>query len=295
MPKTKSVETSGGVAVAIRPSSTSSTKSTKSTKSNKRGGADMTADGRVVLDVWISYRENPTEDTRNVLVEHYLRLVRYTADRLHARLPSEVMVEDLMSSGVFGLMDAIEAFDLDRGVKFETYCTQRIRGAIFDELRAMDWVPRLVRSRTAKMERARKSLEMASGRPATEDEVTKHLEVDAGEFAKIKRDSRPTGMVSLNRKWYEGDSNRDVTEMDVVRDRRQETPLSKLQRDDLKYLLTRGLSRAERLIVILYYYEEMTMKEIGVTLDLSESRVSQMHSSILARLKAQMQHRTKDA
>jgi len=270
MPKTETVKNSGGVATATKPSP------------NRRGMPDTTVDGRLVLDVWISYRDNPSEETRNVLVEHYLRLVRYTADRLHARLPSEVMVEDLMSSGVFGLMDAIEAFDLDRGVKFETYCTQRIRGAIFDELRAMDWVPRLVRSRTAKMERARKDLEMASGRPATEQEVTAHLDVSEGEFAKIKRDSRPVGMVSLNRK------------MDVVRDRRAESPISKLQRDDLKYLLTRGLSRAERLIVILYYYEEMTMKEIGVTLDLSESRVSQMHSSILARLKAQMQHRTKD-
>ncbi|HCA39318.1 MAG: FliA/WhiG family RNA polymerase sigma factor [Phycisphaerales bacterium] len=282
MPKTETVDTNGGVATATKPSS------------NRRGLSDTTSDGRQIMDVWTSYRDDPCEETRNILVEHYLRLVRYTADRLHARLPSEVMVEDLMSSGVFGLMDAIAAFDLDRGVKFETYCTQRIRGAIFDELRAMDWVPRLVRSRTAKMERARKNLEMASGRPATEEEVTTHLDVSQGEFAKIKRDSQPVGMVSLNRKWYETDSSRDVTEMDVVRDRRQESPISKLQRDDLKYLLTRGLSRAERLIVILYYYEEMTMKEIGITLDLSESRVSQMHSSILARLKAQMQHRTKD-
>lgn len=282
MPKCETVSENVGVAVAAKPTS------------SRRSVPDIAADGRPILDVWVSYKEDPTEETRNLLVEHYLKLVRYTADRLHARLPSEVMVEDLQSSGIFGLMDAIDAFDLDRGVKFETYCTQRIRGAIFDELRAMDWVPRLVRSRTAKMERARKDLQMSNGRPATEEEVTEHLDVSQGEFAKIKRDSRPVGMVSLNRKCYETDSSRDVTEMDVVRDRRQESPVSKLQRDDLKYLLTRGLSRAERLIVILYYYEEMTMKEIGITLDLSESRVSQMHSSILARLKAQMQHRTKD-
>ncbi len=263
-------------------------------RTSRRAVPDTVADGRPVLDVWISYRDEPTDETRNVLVEHYLRLVRYTAERLHQRLPSEVDVEDLHSSGLFGLMDAIDAFDLDRGVKFETYCTQRIRGAIFDELRAMDWVPRLVRSRTAKMDRARKELEMTTGRRATEQEVTNHLNVSDDEFQKIKRDSRPVSMISLNRKYYETDSSRDVTEVDVVRDRRQESPISKVQREDLKYLLTRGLSRAERLIVILYYYEEMTMKEIGVTLDLSESRVSQMHSSIIARLKAQMQHRTKD-
>jgi RNA polymerase sigma factor for flagellar operon FliA len=191
-------------------------------------------------------------------------------------------------------MDAINAFDPDRGVKFETYCTQRIRGAIFDELRSMDWVPRLVRSRTAKVERVRKSLEMESGRRPTDVEVAERMKVDAGEFEKLQKDSRPVGLVSLNRKWFETDSSKDVREIDVIKDTRQENPIQLVQRQDLQTLITKGLSRAERLIVILYYYEEMTMKEIGLTLDLSESRVSQMHSSILARLKAQMQHRTKD-
>ena len=286
------VVAAAGSAVAIRASINKS-KAREASTSNRRI-SDVTSCGRQVITVWELYRDEPSEETRNVLMEHYLPLVRYTAERLHVRLPSEVDVEDLMSSGLFGLMDAIDAFDLERGVKFETYCTQRIRGAIFDELRAMDWVPRLVRSRTAKMDRARKELEMANGRRATEDEVTTHLDVSKEEYAKIKRDSQPVSMVSLDRKWYETDSSRDVREIDVVADRRQENPAQKLQRDDLKFLLTRGLSRAERLIVILYYYEEMTMKEIGVTLDLSESRVSQMHSSILARLKAQMQHRTKE-
>ncbi|MEE2906716.1 MAG: FliA/WhiG family RNA polymerase sigma factor [Planctomycetota bacterium] len=240
------------------------------------------------------YRDTPTEAIRNFLMENFLPLVRYTAERMHTRLPAEVEVEDLMSSGLFGLMDAIDAYDIERGVKFETYCTQRIRGAIFDELRAMDWVPRLVRSRTAKVDRARKQLEMELGRKATDKEISGRLDVDPEEYKKICRDARPVGVVSLNRKWFETDSSKDVREIDVVRDRRQENPVSRLQRDDLKLLLTKGLSRAERLIIILYYYEEMTMKEIGITLDLSESRVSQMHSSILARLKAQMQHRSKE-
>jgi RNA polymerase sigma factor for flagellar operon FliA len=213
---------------------------------------------------------------------------------MHMRLPAEVDVEDLMSAGLFGLMDAIDAFDLERGVKFETYCAQRIRGAIFDELRAMDWVPRLVRSRTAKVERVRKSLEMEYGRKPTDKEISSRMGVDPAEFQKLCRDSKPVGVVSLNRKWFETDSNKDIREIDVIHDERQENPLSELQRKDLKLLITKGLSRAERLIVVLYYYEEMTMKEIGMTLDLSESRVSQMHSSILARLKAQMQHRAKE-
>ena len=242
--------------------------------------------------LWLAFRDSGDGALRNQLIERYLHIVRYTAERMHARLPSEVDVEDLMSSGLFGLMDAIEAFDLDRGVKFETYCAQRIRGAIFDELRAMDWVPRLVRSRTAKVDRARRSIEMELGRTATEAEISDRLDVDTAEYRKMRKDSKPVGTVSLNRKWYETDSSKDVREIDVIKDTKQENPLAEIQREDLKVLLTKGLSRAERLIVVLYYYEEMTMKEIGTTLDLSESRVSQMHSSILARLKAQMQHRT---
>ena len=276
--------------------STAASSSTKK-KTRRKTTKAVTVDSlheMEIVEVWTLYQAGPTDLIRNFLIENYLPLVRYTAERMHTRLPSEVDVEDLMSSGLFGLMDAIDAFDLSRGVKFETYCTQRIRGAIFDELRAMDWVPRLVRSRTAKVEKARRALEMQNGRRATEDEVCNKLEVDKNEFGKLSRDSRPVGVVSLNRKWFETDSNKDVREIDVVKDTRQENPVTQLQRDDLKLLMTKGLSRAERLIIILYYYEEMTMKEIGITLDLSESRVSQMHSSILARLKAQMQHRTKE-
>jgi RNA polymerase sigma factor for flagellar operon FliA len=245
-------------------------------------------------EIWREFARTRSKRIRDHLLERYLELVKYTAERMHMRLPNEVDVEDLMSAGLFGLMDAIDAFDVERGVKFETYCTQRIRGAIFDELRAMDWVPRLVRSRTAKVDRARKSMEMELGRKPTEPELCARMNVTEAEFEKLQKDSRPVGVVSLNRKWFETDSNKDVREIDVIRDDRQPNPLGTIQRDDLKTLITKGLSRAERLIVILYYYEEMTMKEIGATLDLSESRVSQMHSSILARLKAQMQHRTKD-
>jgi len=247
-----------------------------------------------IEQVWLEYKKSATEDLRNRLIENYLQIVRYTAERMHARLPGEVDVDDLMQAGLFGLMDAIDAFDLERGVKFETFSANRIRGAIFDELRAMDWVPRLVRARTAKVERARKSLEMELGRKPTDAELCERLDVDVTEFKKLEKDSKPVGVVSLNRKWFETDSSRDVREIDVIRDQRQDNPLDLVQKKDLRYLITKGLSRAERLIVILYYYEEMTMKEIGLTLDLSESRVSQMHSSILARLKAQMQHREKD-
>ncbi len=251
--------------------------------------------------VWIAYgnaRERQDEarlqDLRNKLIERYYDVVRYAAERMHTRLPNEVDVNDLMSAGLFGLMDAIDAFDPLRGVKFETYCAPRIRGAIFDELRAMDWVPRLVRSRTSKVEKVRKEFELSNGRKPTDDEVASLMNVSSAEYDKLQKDSRPVGVVSLDRKAFESDSSRDVREVDVIEDGRQLNPAELVQRGDLQGLITKGLSRAERLIVILYYYEEMTMKEIGLTLDLSESRVSQMHSSILARLKAQMQHRMKE-
>ncbi len=249
---------------------------------------------REIKDVWTEYKKTKTETLRNILMENYLHLVRYNAERIHVKLPDEVELDDLMSAGIFGLMDAINAFDIARGVKFETYCAPRIRGAILDELRSMDWVPRLVRSRAHKLEGATKQLEVELGRSPTNEEIARRLHISMAEFDKVAKDASAVGVVSLSRKWFETDSNKDVREIDVLEDKRGADPVREIQRKDLKDLITRGLSRAERLIIILYYFEEMTMKEIGATLDLSESRVSQMHSSILARLKAQMADRRKE-
>lgn len=251
-------------------------------------------DSTPVTQLWTDYSKTRNEQLRNYFWERYLPLVRYIAERTYTRLPDEVDINDLISAGQFGLMDAINAFDLAYGVKFETYCAQRIKGAILDELRAMDWVPRLVRHRSSKVDQARQKFEMREGRVPTQLELAQILGVEGEEFEKIDRDSKAVGTVSLSRKCFNSDGNKEVTEIDVIRDTTQANPLVETQRRDMKELITKGLSRAERLIVILYYYEEMTMKEIGATLDLSESRVSQMHSSILLRLKAQMQHRTRD-
>lgn len=247
-----------------------------------------------IQKVWKKFLKRKTDATRNELMKHYLRIVKYTAERLSARLPDEVDVDDLISAGIFGLMDALNAFDPDRGVKFETYCVPRIRGAILDELRSMDWVPRLVRSRAHKLARATQVLEAQSGKAPTERELCKELRMPMKEFRKLQRDARAVGLISLSRKWFETDSNKDVREIDVLEDKASVDPFRTAQRKDIKELVTRGLSRAERLIVILYYFEEMTMKEIGETLDLSESRVSQMHSAILTRLRNQLEKRQKE-
>lgn len=248
-----------------------------------------------IKKVWRDYQKTKDMTIRNFLIEKFLPLVRYNAERIYSRLPAEVEIDDLMSAGLFGLVDAIDDFDLGREVKFETYSAQRIRGAILDELRMMDWVPRLVRHRSAIVDRARTKLEMKLGRKPTEEEISKLISDDPEETDKVMRDgSNAVSVGSLSRTCYQTDGSREVREIDVINDDTQINPAIEAQRRDLKDLLSKGLSRAERLIVTLYYYEEMTMKEIGAVLDLSESRVSQMHSSILARLKAHMQHRERE-
>jgi len=242
-----------------------------------------------IHQVWLDYRKDPSnQDLRNRLIEQYFPLVRFNAERVWAKLPDGVDLNDLISAGVFGLMDAIEAFDLERGVKFETYCVPRIRGAMLDELRTMDWVPRLVRSKASKLEAARKELEVQVGRPPESHELAAKLQISLEEFDKLKSEASAVSLVSLNKKWYETDSYKDVREVDVVEDKKGEDPTFGIQKRDVMRLVTKGLNRNERLIIILYYYEELTMKEIGQTLGLSESRVSQMHSSIVARLKDQL-------
>jgi RNA polymerase sigma factor for flagellar operon FliA len=247
-----------------------------------------------IKEIWQVYQEGKTTSLRNYLMEKFLSLVKYNAERIYAKLPDEVELDDLISAGVFGLMDAIDAYDLSRGVKFETYCAPRVRGAILDELRSMDWVPRLVRSRAHKLDDAVKGFEAENGRSGTDEELAQRMGLNHEEFIKLKRDATAVSLVSLSRKWFETDSQKDVCEIDVLEDKRGTNPFEEIKKRDLKEMLTKGLSRAERLILVLYYYEEMTMKEIGSTLDLSESRVSQMHSSILARLKAQMSHQRKE-
>ncbi len=245
-----------------------------------------------VEQLWIEFKQDMSnQELRNRLVEIYLPLVKYNGERIWARLPEGVELDDLISAGVFGLMDAIDAFDLSRGVKFETYCVPRIRGAMLDELRTMDWVPRLVRSKASKLNEAMKNLEARLGRQPTEAELAAEMQISVPELEKMMLDANAVNLISLNKKWYETDSYKDVREIDILEDKKGEDPTRRIQKNDLMRLVTKGLNRNERLIIILYYYEEFTMKEIGATLNLSESRVSQMHSSIVQRLQGQLSRR----
>jgi RNA polymerase sigma factor FliA len=242
-----------------------------------------------INEIWLQFKADPTNKRlRNRLVEQYLPLVKYNGERIWSRLPEGVDLDDLISAGVFGLMDAINAFDMSRGVKFETYCVPRIRGAMLDELRTMDWVPRLVRSKASRLNEGIKALEAKLGRQPNENELAEHMGLSVPELEKMISDANAVNLISLNKKWYETDSYKDVREIDILEDKKGEDPTKRIQKSDLMRLVTKGLNRNERLIIILYYYEELTMKEIGATLDLSESRVSQIHSAIVQRLQNQL-------
>ena len=245
-----------------------------------------------VSKVWEEFITDRTNNVlRNVLIERYMPLVKLHGEKLANRLPDEVELDDLISAGIFGLMDAIDAFDVSRGVKFETYCANRIRGAMLDELRNMDWVPRLVRARARRLAEASKELSDKLGRQPSHDELAEHMSLSAAELERMMYDANAVSLVSLHKKWFETDGSKEVSEIDLVEDQKGEDPTHRIQRADLMRLVTKGLNRNERLIIILYYYEEMTMKEVGMTLDLSESRVSQMHTSIIQRLETQLAER----
>jgi RNA polymerase sigma factor for flagellar operon FliA len=249
-------------------------------------------------DLWQAFARahgKARDELRKQLLLVYLPTVKYAAERLASKLPSQVNEDDLCQAGIFGLRDAIESFDLNRGVKFETYCATRVRGAMLDELRAMDWVPRLVRSRSHKVLRATDALTMTLGRPPTADEVAAYLGIPEDELTKMVRDTAALASMSLFSTAMTDSAESEPAALDILADDKIPDPTVAFADRDLRTFLLRGLNRSERLLLILYYYEEMTMKEIGAALELSESRVSQMHSALLLRLKARLSTLSYDA
>jgi RNA polymerase sigma factor FliA len=240
---------------------------------------------------WHRFMQTRDKGTRDFLVEHYLPLVHAAAKRLRAKMPSNVDVEDLISAGTMGLMEAVDAFDPHRGVKFESFCALRIRGAILDDLRTLDWAPRPVRSHSRTLTRGAEALEAELGRPPTDQEVAAYMQWPAEKVQSFRRDTHAALVTSLDQRLPESDADDRQTLAGVLADNAAEDPSRKTLRDDVREILVRGLGQTERLIVILYYYEQLTLKEIGQVLDLSESRVSQLHSGVLGRLREQLQER----
>lgn len=243
-----------------------------------------------VENLWRRYKAEGGDRMRNAIIECYLPLVRVVAERMHNKLPSHVDVDELIQAGVFGLMDAIEGFDPGRGVKFEAYCKQRIGGAILDDLREQDFAPRLVRTHSHRLERVVKELEAEKGAIPEPQNIADRLGISLEEFDRWMREINSASIVSLDRATCESDNEgKEVRQIDTIEDFKSTSPLGALEKKELIELATRGLSRNEKLVVVLYYLEELTMKEIGLVLDLSESRVCQIHHRIVFRLKRQLE------
>jgi len=258
--------------------------------------ATLAADCSVDVDhAWEMYDLTRDAYYRNLLVSHYHHLVHITAEHVRRRLPGAVEVDDLVSAGGFGLMNAVETFDRSRAVKFETYCVHRIRGAILDELRRTDWVPRSARSRTQEYSRAVQSLETRNGRRPSDSEIAGELGMDSDEFEKFQQGNMAPRLTSLDEIHHDGPDSDGMRRLDILAAQKAHEPSRRARRRELIRELTHGLSRTEKLIIVLYHCEELTMKEIGLTLGLSESRVSQMHSLLLARLRARVSHHDESA
>ena len=236
-------------------------------------------------EIWKLYKKTGDPNLRNVLIERYMPLVKYISERLLLTLPKSIEVDDLMSAGVFGLMDAIDGFDIDRGIKFKTYCTTRIRGSILDELRSQDWVPRLVRLKAHQISKAQAMLERQHGREPTDYEMAKVLGVSMEEYSGMREESSPKVVYSLSDKWDENNDDESMEKVEMLEDKKSVDPVERLNQKDILLAVTSSLSRKEKLIIIMYYYEGLTMREIGNILNLTESRVCQIHSNVMSKLK----------
>ncbi|MDG1049683.1 MAG: FliA/WhiG family RNA polymerase sigma factor [Planctomycetota bacterium] len=244
-------------------------------------------------EIWQHYQDarnageqQQLERVRNVLMERHFPLVKYIAERLLQTLPKSIELDDLVSAGLFGLMDAIRGFDPSRGIKFKTYCTTRIRGSILDQLRSQDWVPRLVRLKASRIDKALQRLTGLYGREPTHSELARELEMDHQELAKEIQGASAKAMYSLSDKWEDRDDDSSMEKVDVLEDKKSIDPLGVLNRDDMMGFLTRSLTHKERFIIEQYYQVGHTMREIGEMLELTESRVCQIHSNVMGRLKS---------
>jgi len=301
--KTPSAKTSATKKAAKKPAAKVSKAATKKKAPGKRMASKKKAAKKPAVpiteqttdELWGLYRIEFNKvgrdgsmhlaDLRNVLMERHLPLVRYHAERLQQTLPKSIELDDLISAGQFGLMDAIRGFDPDRGYKFKTYCSTRIRGAILDQLRSQDWVPRLVRIKATKIERTYQKLVGEFGREPTHSELARHLELDHGELVKEMEAAKAKSMYSLSEKWDDGDDGDSVEKMDILEDRRAVDPIKELNRRDLMNYMTKSLTCKERFIIEQYYQLGHTMREIGEMLALTESRVCQIHSNVMGRLR----------
>ena len=265
------------------------------TLGRERQGAALETNVKAIelKDLWRRYKSSGSSRAREQLVVAYSPLVKYVAGRMSSGLPAHVEESDLISYGLIGLINAIERFDIEREIKFETYAITRIKGAIIDELRALDWVPRSVRARAREIERAHGKLEHRLRRTPTDEEMASELKLSVEEFQESLMKISNSTVVALDELWAVSDSSGDqISLLDTLQDPDALDPQEELHASELKDRLADAISalpEREKLVIALYYYENLTLREIGEVLGVTESRISQLHTKAVLRLKSRLQ------
>jgi len=242
-------------------------------------------------NLWIEYGKTQDPKIRETLIKKYAPLVKYVAGKVAVGMPQNVEFDDLVSYGTFGLLDAIEKFDPGKDVKFKTYAMTRIRGAIFDELRNIDWIPRSVRQKAKQIEKVIIELENKLGRTVDDEEIAAELDISLEEFHSMVSKISGTSLVSLNDVWHNSDDSDDLSFIETVEASANTNPDIMVEREEIKGLIIDAIKKLpdrEKKVVVLYYYEDLTLKEIGEVLEVTESRVSQLHTKAIMRLRGRL-------
>jgi len=242
-------------------------------------------------ELWLQYRKKRDPAIREAFIKQYAPLVKYVAGKVAVGMPSNVEFDDLVGYGVFGLIDAIDKYDPEKNVKFKTYAVTRIRGAIFDELRLIDFVPRSVRQKTREIESTISSLEAQLGRTASDQEIAGAMGMDEAEYMKTIQKISGTSIISLNDLWYSGDDNDKVSIGDSIESPSSMNPDVMVVNDEIRRVIVEAINELpdkEKKILVLYYYEDLTLKDIGRVLQVTESRVSQLHTKAVLHLRSKL-------
>ena len=242
-------------------------------------------------ELWLEYKKTRSPQLRDKFIRQYMPLVKYVAGKLAVGMPGSVEFDDLVGFGQFGLLDAIEKFDPGKNVKFKTYAVTRIRGAIFDELRQLDWVPRSVRQKSREIEDTSVDLESKLGRTATDAEIAEKMGVSEAEYQQTVMKVSGTSVLSLNDVWYSGNDNDHMSIGDSIESPSSLNPDVIVEREEIRKVIVEAINELpekEKMVIVLYYHEDLTFKEIGQVLEVSESRISQLHTRANLRLRAKL-------
>lgn len=241
--------------------------------------------------LWAEFKKTKSPQLRDKLIRQYMPLVKYVAGKLSVGLPASMEFDDLVGFGQFGLLDAINKYDLDKNVKFKTYAVQRIRGAIIDEIRQLDWVPRSVRQKSKEIEDTISELESRLGRPASDSEIARQMNLSEDEYHQTIMKVSASSIISLNAVWNSGDDNEHLSIADTIESPTSLNPDVQVEREEIRKVIIQAINELpekEKMVIVLYYHEDLTFKEIGQVLEVSESRISQLHTKANLRLRAKL-------